>query len=162
MDSPCPLLTPMVEFQLSLLENTRKRMLACTESLSEAQLHRVPPKFHNNILWNLGHAIVSQQILCYERSGLPPRVPVYFLPLFRKGTNPSQWPGRIDIEEVKSWLLESLALLREDIRNNVFKTFAAYETSTGIVLPGFAEALAYAVAHETQHLGVIQTLRKLV
>jgi hypothetical protein len=162
MEAPCPLLTPMVEFQLALLESTRNRMLACTESLNNEQLHRIPPSFHNNILWNLGHALVSQQILCYERSGLPPRIPVYFLPLFRKGTNPTQWKGSIDVAEVRSWLIESVPLLREDIRNNIFRDYAPYETSLGIVLPGFAEALAYAVAHETQHLGVIQTLRKLV
>jgi hypothetical protein len=160
--SPCPLVTPLVEFQLGLLEKTRRRALDIADALSPAQLRAVPRGFHNNVLWNLGHLIVSQQVLCYVKSGLAPRAPGYFTPLFGKGTSPAQWPGEIDTAEVKAWLTDSTALLRADFEQHAFKTYEPYETSSGAVLTNIGEALTYVLWHESQHLGVMMSLRKLV
>src|SRR5690606_33434819 len=63
--SPCPLVTPLVDFQLSLLETTRRKALEIAGGLTPEQLLAVPKGFHNNILWNLGHLVASQQVLCY-------------------------------------------------------------------------------------------------
>lgn len=160
--SPCPLVTPLVEFQLSLLERTRRRALEIADALTPAQALAVPKGFHNNVLWNLGHLIVSQQVLCYSKSGLAPRAPGYLMPLFGKGTSPAQWTGQIDAAEVRSWLLESAALLRADFEQHAFKTYEPYETSSGAVLHNIGEALTYVLWHESQHLGVLTALRKLV
>jgi hypothetical protein len=35
------------------------------------QLNKVPRGFNNNIIWNIAHVIVTQQILVYKLSGLP-------------------------------------------------------------------------------------------
>lgn len=160
--APCPLVTPLVEFQLSLLEKTRRRMLAIADGLTPAQLTAVPRGFHNNVLWNLGHLIVSQQVLCYVKSGLAPRAPGYLTPLFGKGTSPAQWAGQIDPMEVKSWLMESMALLRADFEQHVFKSYEPYETSSGMILTNIGEALSYVLWHESQHLGVAMALKKTV
>ncbi len=30
--------------------------------------HRVyPPNFNNNLIWNIGHILVTQQLLCYRK-----------------------------------------------------------------------------------------------
>lgn len=160
--TPCPLITPMVEFQLGLLEKTRRRMLEIAAGLTPEQLRRIPPHFHNNILWNLGHVVVTQQILCYQKSGLLLRIPVYLAPLFGKGTSPAQWTGQIDAAEITFWLTESLVLLRRDLEAHVFKTYEPYETSAGVRLAGIGDALGFVPWHESQHLGMILSLRKLV
>jgi hypothetical protein len=160
--SPCPLVTPLVEFQLALLEKTRRRMVEIADGLSPEQLVAIPKGFHNNVLWNLGHLIVSQQVLCYTKSGLAPRAPGYLMPLFGKGTSPASWTGNIDAIEVKSWVLESVALLRADFEQHAFKHYEAYETSSGMVLTNIGEALTYVLWHESQHLGVVMAMRKLV
>lgn len=160
--SPCPLVTPLVEFQLDLLEKTRARVRDLAASLTPEQLTTVPKGFHNNILWNMGHLVASQQVLCYVKSGLAPRAPGYLLPLFGKGTSPAQWTGRIDAAEIASWLMESVSLLRADFERHVFKTYERYETSSGMVLTNIGEALAYVLWHEGQHLGIVLAQRKLV
>ncbi len=163
--SSCPLVTPLVEFQLGLLEATRRRALAIAGSLTPEQLQTVPRGFHNNILWNLGHLVVSQQVLCYVKSGLAPRAPSYLLPLFGKGTSPAQWAATsvaIDPVEVQTWLMDTVSLLRTDLEQHAFKTYEPYETSSGMRLTNIGEALSYVLWHEAQHLGIILALRKLV
>jgi hypothetical protein len=160
--SPCPLVTPLVEFQLALLEKTRRRALEIAGALTPEQLLTIPKGFHNNILWNLGHLVVSQQVLCYVKSGLAPRAPAYLTPLFGKGSSPAAWTGQIDALEVKHWVLESIELLRADFEQHAFKHYEAYETSSGAVLTNIGEALTYVLWHESQHLGVVMAMRKLV
>lgn len=160
--SPCPLVTPMVDFQLDLLGRTRRRMLELVDGLSTEQLLHVPAGFHNNLLWQLGHVAVAAQALCYERSGLPPRLPVWFKPLFGKGSSPAQWTGRIDPDEVRAWMLESLDMLRRDFEAHAFTEYTPYETSTGSRITRIGEALDYVLWHEGVHLGNMMALRKLV
>ena len=162
MEIPCPLLTPTVEFAVALIEKSRERMLKLADGLTLEQLLRIPPGFRNNLLWNLGHVMVTQQLLCYERCGLPLRIPDYFLPLFRKGTHPGEWKGAMDVEDIKAWLQEAPKLLREDLHKNVFHSYAPYETSAGIPLHSISDAISFVAWHESLHLGVMTAMRKLV
>ncbi len=158
----CPLLTPSVEFHLALTEKTRQRMLDLIAGLSPDQLRRIPPGFRNHLLWNLGHALVSQQLLCYEKCGQALRIPVYLPPLFRKGTHPGQWTGQVDADEIISWLRETPRLLRTDIDQGRLGEFAGYDTSMGLRLTNLSDTLTYSTWHEGQHLGIMLALRKLV
>jgi len=163
--SPCPLVTPLVDFQLGLLEKTRRRALALAADLTPAQLHAVPKGFSNNILWNLGHLVASQQVLCYVKSGLATRAPAYLMPLFGKGTSPAGWAAanvEIDVTEIRTWVLDTALLLRDDFEAHAFKQYEAYETSSGAVLTNSGEALTYVLWHEAMHVGTIASLRKLV
>jgi hypothetical protein len=162
MTDPCALANPHFDTQLALLRAGREKMLALASALTEEQLLRIPAGFHNNILWNLGHVCVAQQSLCYKPSGLPLRIPSYVPGLFGKGTSPAQWTAKIDVAEVKSWLLEGVDLLQEDLGRHVFRTYEPYLTSMGIRLASISEALAYAVWHDGLHLGVMLAQRKLV
>src|SRR5450756_829787 len=98
MEAPCPLITPTVEFSVSLIEKTRQRMLQIVSGVSQEQLLHIPKGFRNNLLWNFGHVVVVQQDLCYEKSGLPLRIPAYFLAPFKKGSHPGEWTGTMDVE----------------------------------------------------------------
>ena len=162
MEAPCPLITPTVEFSVALIEKTRLRMLKITDGCSPEQLVRIPHGFHNNLLWNLGHVVVTLQILCYEKSSLPLSIPGYLLTPFRKGTSPAEWTGTLDVEEIKTWMLESVKTLREDLHKNAFHVYEPYETSAGIKLTCISEALAFCAWHESQHLGMMLSLKKLV
>lgn len=162
MEAPCPLITPTVEFSVALIEKTRQRMLKIVEEVSPEQLLRIPHGFHNNLLWNLGHATATLQILCYEKSGLPPSVPVYLIAPFRKGTSPAQWTGTMDVEEIKVWLMESVKTLHEDLRKTAFTHYTPYETSAGVLLTCISDALSFVAWHEAQHLGIMLAMQKLV
>jgi hypothetical protein len=70
--------------------------------------------------------------------------------------------GQIDGDEVKTWLLETTRMLRDDLGKNRFGEYTPYETSLGLRLAHLNDVLAYAAWHEGLHLGTMQAIRKLV
>jgi len=142
----------------------RERILIAglIEHLSDAQLCGVPDPHRNNILWNLGHIVCSQQFLLYDRAGLPMSVTEEFLAAFGRGSSPAEWPSTPDIERVKSLLSEQPAKLEEDFKNGLFASYDGYTTSTGVELKSWEDALAFNHFHEGVHTGVILALKKLV
>ena len=73
---------------IDTIQATRKLFLTLLESLSIDELNIVPQGFNNNIIWNFGHVIVSQQILCYKLAGLPLKIEDTFVSKYSKGTKP--------------------------------------------------------------------------
>ena len=63
-----------MEQTFKIWETSRKIYLKLIESYSIEQLNKIPEGFSNNLIWNLGHIIVSQQGLVYRLSGLPVNV----------------------------------------------------------------------------------------
>ena len=59
---------------LCCYQTNEKQILKLVEGLSIEQLNKVPARFNNNIICNLGHLICSLQTLCYKLSGLDPRI----------------------------------------------------------------------------------------
>ena len=60
-----------METSLRIFENNRNVYLRFLESFSLEQLNKIPQGFSNNIIWNIGHIEVTQQILIYKLSSLP-------------------------------------------------------------------------------------------
>jgi hypothetical protein len=145
-----------------LLNITRNNMVKLLGSVSEEQLFVIPSGFKNNMIWNAGHALNSQQKLIYGLAGLNLKVPDSFSALFSKGTSPSEWKEKPDVLEVKSLLMDTAAYLREDYQHGVFKSYKEYPTSYGFELKSIDDAIIFNNVHESLHLGTIMALKKLV
>ncbi len=89
-----------MENQFSLLMQTRKNILFAIDKLSVAQLNKIPPGYRNTIAWNLGHLLVTQQLLCYKLSGLPMQYEDGFVNTLKKGTTPTTTYTE---EEISRW-----------------------------------------------------------
>jgi hypothetical protein len=148
--------------QFDILDITRKNILSLIEKLSDEQLIMIPEKFNNNILWNAGHVLNSQQKLCYALTGNPIYVPEIYSTLFSKGTSPRDWKKTPQIEEMKRWMIETARYLREDYKKGIFENFQEYKTSFGYELKSIEDVICFNNVHEGLHLGVMMALRKLV
>ena len=72
--------------------------------LSEEQLLKVPTGFNNNILWNAGHIVVTQQLLHYRVSGLDPYIPSPIIERYKTDTSPDAWKSSPSIDKISHWL----------------------------------------------------------
>lgn len=151
-----------MSFELEILKKNRALVLKVVEGLSIEQLNKIPEGFNNNIVWNIAHMVVTQQLLCYEFSDLPISVSEVLLKSFRKGTCPEFEVSLVKYEEIKRLFSILPEQLEADYRAGIFKTYQEYTTSVAITLNDIDEAIAFNNLHEGIHLGIILSLKKLV
>jgi hypothetical protein len=143
-----------------ILKAGRELMLRSVEGLSEEQLLEVPQSHKNNILWNLGHVAVVQQLLHYGPSRLPLHIPNELVRQFKPGTSPADWDTPPDTAGIRQLLIELPDRFMEDYADGKFSTCREYTTLFGITLSTIDEAIAFTHLHEGIHLGVILSLKK--
>ncbi len=147
---------------IAVAQVVRQLILPVFDQFSSEQLNKIPTGFSNNLIWNIAHIVVTEQILVYKLSGLTPNVPEYLIEKYKKGTKPEGIASDKEINEIKLLLTQTLIQTQNDFENGKFVNFTEYPTSSGYVLKDVNDALAYNLFHEGIHLGVIMALKKLI
>ena len=151
-----------MEYQLQLIRQTRENMLNLMEGLSLEALNKVPARFNNNIIWNFGHMLVSQQLLCYRLSGLNTLMEDELILKYRKGTKPEAGVGEAEFEKLKGYAFSLLDRFEKDLKEGLFMEYQVYTTSYNVQLSSIEEAVAFNSLHESLHLGYAMAQRKLL
>lgn len=152
-----------MDFIFEVLPKTRAYFENVIENNSLEDLNKIPEGFNNNIIWNIAHLIVSQQILVYKLSGLPLMVSDELVEKYKKGSKPEGPISLSDVEEIKRLLFSPIQKTKEDYYNGVFKDYQEYEVvTTGNTLRKVEDALQFTVFHEGLHMGCIKDLLRAV
>jgi hypothetical protein len=147
---------------LAITKTSRNLISKFVQGYTSEQLNKVPEGFNNNIIWNVAHIIVTQQILVYKLSGLPMIVTDEMVEKYRKGTKTEHFASQDEVDQILALLTQTIDQTAKDIENKIFINFTEYPTSTGYVLTSAQDAMTFNNFHEGIHLGVILGLRKLV
>lgn len=145
-----------------ILLETRKTFLKTIEGLSIEELNTIPKGFKNNIVWNMNHLTVTQQLLCHKLSGEACLVEDSFIEKYRKGTHPDHKVDLELFEEQKKLFLELPKKTEELLAKGHFKNFHTYMTSANVELDSFETALQFNNFHEGIHFGSILALKKVI
>jgi hypothetical protein len=140
----------------------RAILLKIVDGHSLEQLNKIPHGFSNNLIWNIGHCISSQQVLVYKLSGLPTMVTEEFIAKYRKGTKPEGDVSQLEVDQIRSLLLATLDQTEKDFENKVFVNYTEYTTSVGFRLYDIHSALDFNNYHEGIHSGIAMSIRKFV
>lgn len=151
-----------MEATFKILETSRKVYLKILESYSLEQLNKIPDGFSNNLIWNLGHIVVSQQGLVYRLSGLPINVSEEMNEKYKNGSRPDGKATQEEVNEIKRLLIELPQQTKADYNAGKFQNFTEYQTSTGFHLANFKESIEFNNYHEGLHLGIMMQIRKFV
>ena len=152
----------MINATINSLLITRKNLISSLDNLSESHLLIIPNGFNNNILWNFGHIIVSQQLLCYAKAGVPLLVPQNLVDSFRKATSPKDCVNPVSFSELKSLAISAIEQFKIDLEANKFSNYESYPTSSGFELKSIEDAILYSQHHEGYHAGVISSIKNLI
>jgi len=148
-----------MHFTLEVLPKTRKSFIKIVESISLDDLNKIPKGFNNNIIWNIGHIVVSQQLLAYKLSGLPMVVSDELVDKYRKDSKPEGAVTQEEVNEIKDLLFTTIDKTKDDYSNNIFKNYNEYTVSTtGNTLTNIDEAFEFILFHEGIHLGYVLAL----
>ena len=151
-----------MRYQFDILRQSRKNLIALLAPFTLEQLNQIPSGFNNNLIWNFGHVIVSQQILCYKLSDLQPIVSEKIIEKYKKGSVPSDPVSQDELEELQSLAKESVDILERDYQQEIFKDYNEYQSHFGVVISSIEDAIIFSIAHEGLHMGYIMAMRKLI
>lgn len=147
---------------LDVTRTSRKMLSQFLKSYNLGQLNTIPEGHNNNLIWNIAHIIVVQQMLVYKLSGLPMKISDTLVEKYKKGTKPEQDATQAEVDEINNLLMETIDKTEIDINNNIFVNFQEYPTSTGFVLKSVKDAMVFNSFHEGIHIGAILSLRKFI
>lgn len=149
---------------IELIKASRTKLLSLVEELSTEQLNHIPTGFKNNLAWQMGHLVVSQQILCYKLAGQPFIIEDELIDLYKNGSKPERAFSAAEIAQMKSYLLSTIDQLEIDLQNGTFDNYTPYTISTypGFTLNNVNDAVTFIVSHDGLHYGCSLGLKKLV
>ncbi|WP_324067693.1 MAG: DinB family protein [Flavobacterium sp.] len=132
------------------------------DNYSLEQLNTIPAGMSNNLIWNIAHAIVSQQKLVYALSGLPMHISDSLFEKYQNGSRPDGKTTQAEVDEIKKLLSEMVEKTKSDFESGVFKEFNPYQTKTGFHLGTWKEAMEFNNYHEGIHLGIMLQIKKFL
>lgn len=130
------------------------------DNYSLEQLNTIPAGMSNNLIWNLGHVVVSQQKLVYALSGLPMHILDSLFEKYQNGSRPDGKTTQAEVDEIKKLLSEMVEKTKADYEAGIFKEFHPYQTKTGFYLGTLKEAMEFNNYHEGIHLGIMMSIKK--
>lgn len=152
-----------MHFKLEVLQNTRGFFNKFLENTSLDDLNKIPKGFNNNIIWNIGHIVVTQQLLVYKLSGLPMMVNDELVKKYTKDTKPEGAVTQENVNEIKGLLFTTIEKTKGDYSNKKFENYNPYTVSTtGNTLNNVDEALEFVLFHEGIHLGYVLALFRAI
>jgi hypothetical protein len=141
---------------------SRKIIAEYLEHYTLEQLNKVPEGFNNNLIWNIGHIVVVQQMLVYNLSGLPMMVSQEMVEKYKRGSKPEHPISQAEVDEIRSLLFETINQTKADLNSKIFKTYTEFTTLSGFTMRNVEDALAFNYYHEAMHIGMMMSIRKFI
>lgn len=151
-----------METEFKITRRLRELFSLYFENYSLDQLNKIPEGFNINLVWNIGHIIVSQQSLVYKGSGLPANIDESLFSLYARGTKPERDITQAEADELKSLLFSLTEKTEEDYAAGIFTTYNARKSEFGFSLDAVEDAIAFNNHHESLHLGIMMQMRKFI
>lgn len=146
----------------AITRTSRKILAKFIEDYTLEQLNKVPQGFNNNLIWNIAHIVVVQQMLVYNLSGLPMMVSKEMVDAYKRGTRPDRDLTQQEIDEIKTLLTTTIDQTEQDFAAGIFKNYNEFTTMTGFNLKNAEEAMAFNYYHEAVHTGMMMSIRKFI
>ena len=128
-----------METAFKITETSRKVLLGLLENNSLEKLNTIPEGFSNNLIWNIGHIIVVQQLLVYKLSGLPTMISDEMIEKYKKGSKPEHNITQEEVDEIKILLFETLEKTRQDFAKNLFQNYIEFTSMSGFTMKSGGE-----------------------
>lgn len=151
-----------MDFALDIILKNRKFLYSFLKEAPIDKLNKIPEGFNNNLIWNIFHVVVTQELLTYSFSGLPMIVSDEMVSKYKKGTKPETEVTQEEIEEMKKLVFSTYERLKEDYEKGTFKNYTPYTTSTGTTIKNIEEAISFNLFHEGIHLGYVLALNRVL
>ncbi len=151
-----------MEATFNINQTSRNVILNFLKNHTLEQLNTIPQGFSNNLIWNIGHIVVVQQMLVYNLSGLPTMVSDEMVAKYKKGTKPEVPATQEEVNEIKLLLFATLEQTKKDFADAIFENYTEFTTMTGFTIKNAKAAMEFNNYHEAIHTGIMMQIRKFI
>jgi hypothetical protein len=146
----------------SIFLASRKAILEISQNLSLEELNHTPTGFNNNIAWNLGHIISTQQLLIYGLTANEFKVDSFIIENFRNKTKPERDYTQEEMDYINKMMVATAEWQIHDYEADLFKELKPF-TSNMLkqTFDTIEEMIVFNTYHEGLHAGVILKYRQL-
>jgi len=152
----------MVITSIDIAIQTRKNFIRLMDEMTIADINSIPPGFNNNIVWNFGHIVVSQQKLCYSLAGLPLKIDTQYLQRYQRGSKPQKFIHPEEIAFLKEAACTLIEELLRDLKTDIFRNFNPTKLHYGLELLCIEDAINYFPNHDALHLGFATAIKRAI
>ena len=151
-----------MEAILKAWKTSRKLYTEFFNNYSLDQLNKIPDGFNNNLIWNIGHVIVTQQKLIYKGANLQGYISDELFNKYNSGTRPTAPVSDEEADRLKVLLTSLIEKTEIDVVEGIFVSYNERTTGTGFHLASVRDAFECNNYHEGLHLGYMMGIRKFV
>src|SRR5690606_31573700 len=112
----------------NIWKTNRNMYLNIINGYSLEQLNKIPDGFNNNIIWNIGHVIVVQQLLIYRGSNQAMHLSEELVNLYKTGTKPTKDVTQTEVDQLKELLISLITQTEKDYQNRLFISYNVEKT----------------------------------
>jgi hypothetical protein len=146
----------------SITKTSRKALSHFLNTIPLDKLNKIPEGFNNNIVWNIAHIVVVQQMLAYKLSGLPMLISDEMVAKYMRGSKPVNDVTQSEIDEIQSLLFQTINKTEVDFNDGIFQNFQEFTSLSGFTMRNIEDALAFNYYHEAVHTGMIMSIMKFM
>lgn len=151
-----------METSFNINQTSRMVLLNFLENHSLEQLNAIPEGFSNNLIWNIGHSIVVQQMLVYKLSDLSMMISDEMADKYKRGTKPEHSVSQSEVDEMKVLLFSTLEKTKKDFSEKLFQNYNEFTSLSGFTMKSATDAIEFNNYHEALHLGIMMQIRKFI
>ncbi len=151
-----------MESHFETLRLVRRSLINLLEGHSLATLNHIPSGYNNNLVWNLAHVLVSQQLLVYRPAKVPMRIDDALIEKYRRGTRPDSKATNAEIEQLRQLAWSTIDMLEVDYAAGRFTEFEPFQTGIGIKIATVEDAIKFLPIHEAMHYGYSIALKRML
>ena len=151
-----------MEKTLDIIRGARSYIANLKDGLSLEQMNAKPEGFNNNLIWNFGHVIATQQILCYNSSGIESVVEESLIKKYATGTKPESFVDSKELKTLEEYFFSTIDRFEEDMRKSLFKEYKAFNIKSynNLQIGNIEEAIQFVAFHDGLHVGYMMALKR--
>ena len=151
-----------METSFNINQTSRMVLLNFLENHSLEQLNAIPEGFSNNLIWNIGHSIVAQQMLVYKLSDLSMMISDEMADKYKRGSKPEHSVSQKEVDEMKVLLFSTIEKTKKDFSEKLFQNYNEFTSLSGFTMKSATDAIEFNNYHEALHLGIMMQIRKFI
>ena len=146
-----------------LFEFGRNSTLQAAKDITEENADVIPNGFPNSLRWQLGHMYASVEGIVFHFANETMNFPEGFVELFNRGTSPKDWKTTPPtLEEIIALLSEQQNRVKETFTGRLDEKISQPFSAGPLKLETIGELLSFASFHESEHIGIIKSLKQAV